>query len=334
MKKTLILIGILLMVFSLVIAQAEQPGYTTERCSVSALAESGRARAMFDNVAVQEKIIAMKAVIKKAKEFNADANELEGLQSDLEGANDELDDLAGEPGYNAKVQEIKNIIRQFKERSHAMAELEGNEAEVLDEIENDLNNAEPDINADRNRARVQARETLLGVFDLHVCLAKEKMDRLSARNIDVNAMIENIQAMEALREEYQLALEVWDRNAMKGVNARIRTRWKQIRRNNWRAQAAKVVNSAETARTRLQATITTLQENGADTAQIEAALQRMDEKVQRATEKLETAETDEDAEEAEDLLDDAQGEVNSARETAIGKARAVGRPEVIRRSGR
>ncbi len=327
MKKAFIIMAILLLAFSLVVAQGEQADYTTGECALAVLAERGKAKALFDKAAVQEKIIAMKAVIKKAKDFNADTTELEALQADLEDAGDGLANLAGKPGYNAKVQEIKAIISQFREKAHAKAELEGNEAEVQEEIEDALDEAETDLNAEKDSAKAKAKEVLLGVFDLHVCIAKERMEKLSNAGIDVTGMDAKIQEMEALRDDYAAALEAWDREEIRRVSAEIRELWKEIMRNNWKAQAAKIVKNAENAKTKLQETIAKLQEEGVDTTQIEAALQRMNEKVQQAKEKLEEAETEEDAEQAEDLLDDAQEEVNSAREDAREKTKAVGKPK-------
>lgn len=327
MKKLFILTGILLLVFSLVTAQLEQAQYTTGECALDVLAEKGKGKAMFDQAGVQEKIIAMKAVINKAKEFNADTAELEDLQSDLEDAKEELDGLAGKPDYDAKIAEIKNIISQFREKAHAISELEGSEAEVQDEIENELDEAEEELNAEQNAAREKAKEVLLGVFDLHVCIAKERMEKLSNAGIDVTGMDAKIQELEALRDDYETALEAWDMDEIRRVSAEIREIWKEIMRLNWRAQAAKIAKNAETAKIRLQETITMLQEKGIDTTEIEAALQRMDEKVQQAKERLETAETEEDVAGTEDLLDEAQDEANSAREDARESAEEVGKPE-------
>ena len=174
----------------------------------------------------------------------------------------------------------------------------------------------------RAEARSKAKEVALKVFDLHVCLAEEKINKVFNFGFNTTRLDQLLQDMNDLRPALEQAVESEDKAQIKEVQNQIRAIWKKLRKAHLVKEARKFTHRITQLQERTQRTIDRLKENGINTTSLEAGAAAVDALIEEAKAALEAGDKDRSRDllkqakdEFKDLADDLKDSLKEERDS-------------------
>ncbi len=171
----------------------------------------------------------MEGVIETAKKYGADTSELEAIKSEIM---DKFRNINTEniPQYNRVIKEIGKQIRAFRQKAHNITELQGKGDEVRENIKKHAEKVSKEVKEKIKEAKSTATEVALRVFDLHICIAENHINRLVQQGLNTSSLSAKLGEMKAERSNLESALNSSDRERIKAEYEKIKGLWKELRK--------------------------------------------------------------------------------------------------------
>ncbi|GEM_PF-1164147 len=225
------------------------------------------AGAALDKFYAEQIIEEMDAVIAVADEYGIDSTELKSIRHDASSIASEMKDAdAGE--LKPLVREMKEKIREFRTKAH---EIEG-----LDQYANEIRSRIKQIRESYKQERreqwqnivQQLKDVERKIIELHICLLKEKINRLYNRGLNVSLMESRLQQMEEEKQKYISAIESGNITEAKRVRNEIQRHFALSRSEFLKKQRVLLRNRLRRAERNAERLVAAIKAKGGDVSAI------------------------------------------------------------------
>ncbi len=218
----------------------------------------------------------MNATINKAQEYNANTS---GLISIRDRFMQEINELnkSTDTGYRARVHDIVMLVVRFRKEAHKIPELD----QHTDEVKTAVIQA---MDKERNKIKQVMMEEIrfaekvgLAVFDLHVCMAEQKLRHMAEMGINTTEAEIALSNIKTMRQELINAYESGNRTKVAIVKSKIAKKWRDVYKAFVEMNGGLLARKYVRARSIILPVIQKLKQRGVDVSDIENKMRKLDE---------------------------------------------------------
>jgi hypothetical protein len=224
------------------------------------------------------------AVIEEVEAVGGDASALEGIHDEMHEVIDRIRNAATREERAAAVADLRALVREFRDEAHTHKKLESRSAEVRAKAREAREKALDKVKERRKAIIAHHGVVALRVFDLHVCLAESKINRLENAGVDVTEARATLEQLKGLRDDLEAAISGGNRTELKRVHREIVSLWKELRGLHGAHVTDREIHGHKDMFDRMKGFIEKLKAAGVDTTEIEAKLADVEAKFDAARE--------------------------------------------------
>ncbi len=248
----------------------------------------------------------MNIVIEKGEEYGANVSVLIELKNEFVEIMNSLNVSAG-PEYRENAKLLIQIARQFRMEAHKIPELAEHSQEIKEAVKEAMKQEKMKHQEEIREGLELAKEVGLAVFDLHICLAQEKLNRFYNLGFNVTEAQEILDDIKDMRDDLEAAYDSGNRTEVAMVKVEIARMWGEFHRAFVRLNSKVMKYQFERAKEKLTQAMNKLQQMGVDTSKMQEKL----EKLERMTKHLEN----------ESSLEEFNEKFNELNQEIKGKAK-------------
>jgi len=260
----------------------------------------------------------MDEVISYAEGLELDTTELQTILDDIGSLEAELEGLVEDKdAYKAKIKGIKDKIKEFRTTAHAIDELHANQEELKEKVKA-ARKAKFDELVDLRREANDARkEIALKVFDLHVCLAEQKINKLFNKGYNTETLDTELAELKEMRDDYETALDEGDVALIKQIKKESMDVWKRLRAVHLLKERIRIHREHQIVRKKTNLLLEKMEAEGVDTTAMRQNLKRLDAQVVAYQKKLAQGEV------AQEELAAVKTKYNTVKDAYTAKAKEL-----------
>ena len=162
--------------------------YAAEQCVQPAdLAEDKlQARIGFAEYRAERHLLAMDAIINYLDDAGNDTSTLEDLNADFETKSEDLSDASDEDELDATIDDMKDIVKDFKSEIDDLDLDNDMVGEIEDAIQAKFDDNENDLDDKLQGAAENGKSFMQGKFEAAFCVAENAIAKLDAKDVDVS----------------------------------------------------------------------------------------------------------------------------------------------------
>ncbi len=232
-----------------------------------------------DNARADVMLVGMNATIDKAEEYGANVSQLVELRDSFVNALNDLKNSETRQEYKQNAKLVMQIVKEFRQTAHQIPELENHASEVKEYVKNEMDNAREKVRAIKEENWEKAKEIGLAVFDLHVCLAEEKINRFYNIGFNTSLAEEKLDEVKNLRDALVSAYDSKNMTEAAKVKVEIARKWGEFHRSFLKVEKKVIEYRYIQAKERVQQAINRLEDKGVNTTKLRQRLNELDERI-------------------------------------------------------
>ncbi len=228
-----------------------------------------------DYVRAQIILTGMNVVIEKGEEYGANVSVLVELKDEFVEIMNSLNVSAG-PEYKENAKLLIQIAKQFRMEAHKIPELVEHSQEIKEAVKEAMKQERIKHQVQIKEGLELAKEVGLAVFDLHICLAQEKLNRFYNLGFNVTEAQKILDEIKDMRDDLEAAYNSGNRTEVAMVKAEIARMWGEFHRAFVRLNGKVMKYQFEKAKEKLTQAMNKLQQMGVDTSKMQEKLEELE----------------------------------------------------------
>ncbi len=229
-----------------------------------------------DEIRANVILAGMNATINMGYKYNANVSTLVNLKDKFIEYISQLKNVNSSNEHRKIAREMERLILQFRKEAHNIPELEQHAEDVRAAVANTMKQEKEKYNEKMREEYNKAKIIGLAVFDLHVCKAQEKIDRMAELGVNITNAQEKLNEISAMRDELEAAYDSGNRTEVAKIKVEIAHKWREFYQSFMRANAEMVRKRFEIAKEKMVKAIQRMKSMKRDTSQIENQLNELD----------------------------------------------------------
>ncbi len=217
----------------------------------------------------------MNVVIEKGEEYGANVSVLVELKNEFVEVMNSINMSAG-PEYRENAKLLMQIAQQFRMEAHKIPELVEHSQEVKDAVKEAMKQEKLKHQVKIKEGLELAKEVGLAVFDLHICLAQEKINRFYNLGFNVTEAQEILNQIKDMRDDLEAAYDSGNRTEVAMVKSEIARMWGEFHRAFVQLNSKVMKYQFEKAKEKLTQAMNKLQQMGVDTSKMQEKLEKLE----------------------------------------------------------
>ncbi len=229
-----------------------------------------------DKIRAEIILAGMNATINKTIEYGANATKLNDLKNEFVSVLDEMNASTGKE-YIQNARLLMQITVQFRKEAHSIPELEKNASDVMSAVTSAMKAEREKMKGEFDKEMGMAKEIGLAVFDLHICLAQEKLNRFYNMGFNVTSAQQILDEIKDMRSQLESAYDSGNKTEVVRIKVEIAHKWGEFHRAFIKVNAKIIRYQYMRAKRKLIKAIEILKRHGRDVSPINRKIQALDE---------------------------------------------------------